>query len=97
MSDLVRGSRVLLLLLSMSRFSNNEHLLLVLFKFSHLSFIIITINYLQTFKVNIFSTKVEMPLKKVSESKRSRKSNILEGKTVMIKYIKIGDCYEVKF
>lgn len=41
--------------------------------------------------------KVEMPLKKVSESKRSRKSNILEGKTVMIKYIKIGDCYEVKF
>ena len=64
MSDLVRGSRVLLLLLSMSRFSNNEHLLLVLFKFSHLSFIIITINYLQTFKVNIFSTKVEMPLKK---------------------------------
>lgn len=59
-------------------------------------FLIITINYLQTFKVNMFPTEVEMPLKKVSESKTSRKSNIPEEKTVIIKYIKIGDCYEVK-
>ena len=41
--------------------------------------------------------EVEMPLKKLSVSKRSRKSNILEGKTIMIKYVKIGDCYKVKF
>lgn len=44
----------------------------------------------------MFPTEVETPLKKVSESKASRKSNIPEGKTVMIKCIKTGDCYEVK-
>ena len=45
----------------------------------------------------MFPMEVEMSLKKVSESKRSWKSNILEEKGGMIKYIDIGDCYKMKF
>lgn len=47
--------------------------------------------------LTMFPVEVEMSLKKVSESRRSWKSNILEEKGGMIKYIEIGDCYKMKF